>query len=83
MLVESNPQVPFDVSAERAEAILRQLEELGLIVPAHRVEDLVQERLREHGIPACRPIRPEDDLAPGISDAEVVVSPSKIVGFKN
>lgn len=41
----SGLQVPFDIPADRAREILRGLEELGVIVPAHRVEELVQERL--------------------------------------
>jgi hypothetical protein len=52
--------VPGDVSAERCEAILATLEEHGLLVPGHKVDELVeqkaQERLQvlkaEHGIPA-------------------------------
>lgn len=41
----SGLQVPFDVTAGKAEEILRQLEECGLVVRPSRVEELAQERL--------------------------------------
>lgn len=58
--VLSSGAIMRDVSAREAEAALRGLEEIGLIVPGHRVEEraeeLALERLAvlkaEHGIPA-------------------------------
>jgi hypothetical protein len=35
----SHLQVPFGVPADQAEAILRELVEISLIVPAHKVEE--------------------------------------------
>jgi hypothetical protein len=39
--------VPGDVSAEQAEAILGHLEERGLLVPGHKVDELVEEMAQE------------------------------------